>query len=148
MRTLFRPILLTLLFSATFVLLGACNIIGGGIQYGGNDITQPFRNEAAAFVVCSDICKAQAQCGSTISNDQPIDVVLVNPGAPATQSHSAFIQANQPVTILESRAERMIVPASNDQYQMTFYRVRYAPESGQQVEGWAHGMCVANRALN
>ena len=148
MRSLIRPIILTLLFSTTAILLSACGLLGSGLQYGGNDINQPFRNEAAAYVVCSDTCKAQAQCGNTVSNDQQIQVVLVNPGAPATQRHGAFIQSDQPVTILESRVEPMIVPVSSDRYKMTFYRVRYAPESGQQVEGWAHGMCVANRALN
>ena len=148
MRSLIRPIILTLLFSTTLALLGACNIIGGGIQYGGNDINQPFRNEASAFLVCSDTCRAQAQCGDTTRDDKQLQVVLINPTAPATQNHSGLLESNQPVSILESRVEQMIVPVSGDRYKMTFYRVRYAPETGTQVEGWVHGMCVANRALN
>ena len=143
-----RAFTLTLLFLSITAITAACGVIGGSVQYGGQDVTAPFRNESTAFVVCGEDCLAQGQCGSTTTSDREVQVVLVNPEAPATLNHGGIIEANQPVTLLESRVQPMVVPASGERYQMTFYRVRHVQENGAQTEGWTHGMCVATRALN
>ncbi|HFC12151.1 MAG TPA: hypothetical protein ENJ56_04850 [Anaerolineae bacterium] len=146
MRGLIRPISLIILFILTMGVLAACGVIGSGIQYG-DDISKPFPKEAAGFVVCSEACSDQGQCGFTTSNDAEVSVVLVNPGRPVTRDHGAFVQANSAVTILDSREMQMTRQASGEKFPMNFYLIRYAPPSGTQVDGWVHGACVANRAL-
>ena len=151
MRNLFRPIFILALFMLTMGLLSACGVLGGGLRTG-DDINAPFREGDTGFVVCNELCSSHAQCGTTTipsaDGASEVNVVLVNPGNPATRNHGAFVQADQPVTIMETRVQKMIRDVNGESFQMNFYRVRYAPESGQQVEGWAHGMCVANRAQN
>lgn len=150
MRQLIRPTLLTLLFLLTVSTLAACGVLGGGLRTG-DDVNNPFNAGDSVYVVCSDTCSAQGQCGITTIEgaDGPSDitVVLVNPTDPATRNHGAFVQADQAVTILEHSRQRMVRNVNEETFQMNFYRVQYAPDAGQQVEGWAHGMCIANRAL-
>ncbi len=147
MQSIIRPLFLLSLFIVTIGSLAACGVLGGGLRTG-DDLANPFADGANAFVVCSEGCRGQGQCGMTNSNGTDVQVVLVNPGNPATRGHGAFVQANEAVTIMERREMNMKRDLTGEAFQMNFYRVRYAPASGQQVEGWTHGMCVANRASN
>ncbi len=147
MQSMIRSSILLLLFALTLGSLAACGVIGGGLRTG-DDVANPFGEGDSAFVVCNEGCLGQGQCGQTNSNGTEVQVVLVNPGNPATRGHGAFVQANQAVTVMETRQMNMKRDLTGEAFPMNFYRVRYAPASGQQVEGWTHGMCVANRAAN
>lgn len=148
MRGFIRPILLTTLFILIIGTLSACGVIGGSAKFG-DDINALFPKGTEGFVVCSDTCREQAQCGITTLKDAEekstdVNVVLVNLAGPATRKHSAFIQADQAIIVRDSRIVRMIVDSSKEPYQMSFYRVFYAQTNS---ESWVHGACVSTRAL-
>ncbi len=143
-----KNLFLSTLFILLIGLSTACGVIGGGIQYGGADVNVPFRDNATAYVVCGDVCLQQGQCGAALIETSETQVVLLNPDGPVTRGHNAFIQSGQEVELIDSQIVNMVVPASGDRYRMTFYQVRYQGQTGSPIEGWAHGMCIANRPNN
>ncbi len=141
-----KNLFLTILFSLIIGLSTACGVISGGIEYGGADVSAPFRDNSTAYIVCSAECLAQGQCGTVELPGRVVQVVLINKDEPKTKDHNAFIEANQAITLLDSRVMNMVVPASGDRYEMTFYNVQFERPNESPIEGWVHGMCVANKA--
>ena len=131
-----------LVASILILLLAACRSSGAALQMG--DGTTPLTGPA--FIVCSDTCFAQGQCG--VANPpgvEPYQAVLLNAAAPATKSHSLLTPANSAVTILSSQTETMQRADTGESFSLTFYNVALTERQNARV--WVPGWCVANKRL-
>lgn len=145
-----RPFLLLTLLLLASTVLASCGFVGGFRT--GDDISAPFSEGDNVFTACTEGCRNQGQCGITTVNgadgQRDVDVVLINPENPATRDHGALLESDVAITVLERQEVTMVRQVNSERFNMNFYRIRNAPDTGTQVEGWVHGICVANRAQN
>lgn len=131
-----------LLVALTLTVAGCSRILGSNPIYGH---TAAFNNNASVFAVCSPMCEQRGHCGTAQQGDQQVRLVMFTANGPSTQNFTALLSENQPVTVLESRVEPMVLLSSGAQFEMRFYRVQ-----GQQatnVTGWVPGFCLADQTI-
>lgn len=125
--------------------VAACNRLPLGTPNFGHSVA--FNNDAPVFVVCSLLCEQRGHCGTVVSDGQQQRIVMLSPNAPSTLSFNALLSENQPVTVRESRTERMVLTGNGQQFDMRFYRIE-SRDVTPVVGGWLPGFCVADSPLN
>lgn len=143
MRTLTRLLLLGLaLFTVTVVAAGCGGLRGGARDSGrlGTDLELPIGQSAT--VVCSNACRARAQCGWSQEGDAQIDYVFVDAQTPRTSGHSNLLLAGSSVVVLNVRE---IPTFDNQGIQQGLVRY-YQVETGRSFPGWVAGWCLEQPA--
>jgi hypothetical protein len=116
-----------------FLLLTSC--LGGGDE-AAQDAGSP---ETAALqtgtLTCSENCRNQGQCGTTV--DGRI-VILANSVQPATRAHNAVLENDSPILIVKQELRTVADPVGNLS-NLNFFAVQ--PAAGGPTN-WVAGSCV------
>ncbi|MBE2222810.1 MAG: hypothetical protein IAF02_14790 [Anaerolineae bacterium] len=105
----------------------------------GNEETPPEGDPNApqqqlGTLVCSEECAARGQCGTSVSNNQP--VILGHPDHPAVQDHQMTFPAENTLPIIGTKDELVQVTATGEQFNHTFFLLQREDERVGWVAGW------------
>jgi hypothetical protein len=87
-------------------------------------------------LICNEECAARGQCGTLLSNDQP--VILGNPEQPAVSAHQMSFPADTTVAIVGTKDELVRELATGNEFPQTFFMI--TREDGRS--GWVAGWCL------
>ncbi len=130
-----------ILLIVMLLLVVGCGVLGVNVKTGAE---QEFRPDGQVFTYCGTVCAAKGQCGTINRDGTQVSVVLVNQNEPATEEHSALIEDNFPVNVVELRRLTVYNKQSGEPFEnYPFYRI--SAETAPPIVGWIDGACLADK---